>query len=229
MRNIDTRVIDNFLSDKEVETIEKFVMTTIDPVDSYHEGDHPRGKPGEKYLYANYYNFDFYNQDNKIIHDILAPKFAEHFGADLFMQQIHIFNSVNPYNIHTDYDHSNLRANPVDSDPAWTFIIPLDTFDSNTIVFEQESENNIPQDYMDAHPLKQPGKYHITEETRQKYFSHIPMGDFQWFSIEKIFPWTKGSLFAASRKKFHTSDNFLANGLKYKRAIVSWTTLPKQK
>ena len=42
----------------------------------------------------------------------------------------------------------------------------------------------------------------------------------------QIFKWKKGSMFAAPRFRFHTSDNFLANGLTRKQAIVAWTSIP---
>ena len=60
---------------------------------------------------------------NKIVKDILQPKFEAQFGKDLHIQQIHIFDSVDPYNIHSDVD-SGGKFLPGHVH-AWTFIIPL--------------------------------------------------------------------------------------------------------
>lgn len=224
MRKIDTKIIADFISDQEVKILEDYILNNVYKIDSYHEGDHPMGTSGVPFLYAHYFVFDFYDPARKIITDILAPKFAKVFGPELYIQQIHIFNSVNPYSIHTDVD-SGGPINPKAPVPAWTFIIPLDDFDSHTITFNQEQDIKIPEEYIKNNPpMDQPS---IDEETRLKYFSHIPMSMFHWFTVEDIFKWKKGSLFAASRRKFHTSDNFLDRGLKYKRAIVAWTSLPE--
>jgi hypothetical protein len=96
--------------------------------------------------------------------------------------------------------------------------------DSHTIVFNEQDEVKVPEAYFKkTTPFD---KHTINQETYQKYFSHVPYDSFRWLSIEDIFKWEKGSLFAASRFKFHTSDNFLANGVKNKRAIIAWTSVP---
>ena len=66
----------------------------------------------------------------------------------------------------------------------------------------------------------------IDQATVDKYFSHISREFLDYLTIQAVFPWVKGTLFASSRQRFHTSDNFLANGLTYKRAILAWTAMP---
>ena len=64
----------------------------------------------------------------------------------------------------------------------------------------------------------------IDAATKLKYFSHVPGNDpLDWLTIEDIFKWKKGAMFAADRFKFHTSDNFIANGVASKRALIAWT------
>ena len=78
-------------------------------------------------------------------------------------------------------------------------------------------------DYIKKMPHYNPPR--IDAETYRKYFSHIPADVFNWLTIEDIFKWKKGSMFAAARFKFHTSDNFLANGIPSKRALIAWTRI----
>lgn len=217
--NIDTRTIDNFLSDEEIKTAEDFIMTTCTPWENWNPADNKEGKV----MSGHYYVFDYYDVKNKIIKDILQPKFDKEFGSDIYIQQIHIFDSYDPYKIHSDVD-SGGNIVPTAPNPAWTLIIPLFDVDSNTIVFNEQDPVKSPEHYM--RKTKSLGKHSIDFDTYKKYFSHVPFDYFRWLTIENIFKWKKGSCFAASRYKFHTSDNFLANGVTNKRAIIAWTSLP---
>lgn len=215
---IDTRTIHNFLNDSEINTIENLILSTIEPWENWN--DRPNGS---KVMSGHYYVFQYYDIKYKIIKDILQPKFDKEFGSDLYIQQIHIFDSYDPYTIHSDVNSGGeivLEA-PV---PAWTFIIPLSTVESHTIVFNEQSEIKNPWDYFQkTKPFETPS---IDLDTYNKYFSHVQYESFNWLTIEDIFEWNKGDLFAASRYKFHTSDNFLANGVKNKKALIAWTSLP---
>lgn len=216
---IDTRTIKNFLDDREIEILENFIMTTTEPWENWNPSDSPEGKV----LSGTYHVFDYYDQKNQLVKDILQPKFEKEFGKDLVIQQIHIFDSIDPYKIHSDVDSGGETLSHAPN-AAWTFIIPLFDVNSHTIVFKEECEIKEPQYYIER---TDPYESHtITYETWKQYFSHTPYDWFRWLTIEDIFKWEKGSLFAASRYKFHTSDNFLANGVESKRAIIAWTSLP---
>jgi hypothetical protein len=214
--NINTFTVEKFLDDTEIDTIENHVMKS----DLVHLNYNPSVQGGEVFS-GTYYLFDYYDVKNKIVSDILQPKLNKFFPSNLHIQQIHIFDSVDPYNIHSDVDSAGTL--PVGHSYAWTLIIPLFDVNSHTIVFNEGSETKVPQDYMDlTDPYPAPT---IDYETYQKYFSHAPYSYFRWLSIEDIFQWKKGSLFAANRFKFHTSDNFLVNNVKSKRALIAWTSL----
>ena len=211
---IDTRTVDNFLSSEELATIEEMVMK-IAPHENFNIT--PQGSQVKS---GDYYVFDYYDPAFQTIKHILDPKLSAEFGPNLFMEQIHIFDCVDPYRVHSDIA-SGGKKSPVHTDPAWTLIIPLDTYDSHTIVFQEGSIIKEPQEYTkDVPPYANPT---IDAATRQQYFSHIPGNVFDWLTIEDIFKWKKGSMFAAARFKFHTSDNFLANGIPGKRALIAWT------
>jgi hypothetical protein len=206
---IDTRIIDNFLSDDEINIIDSYIT------------DHAQHDVFPDSVYS---AFDFYSSQNQQIIDILAPKFAHEFGPILHIQQIHRLESNIPYGIHTDVDSGWEPLPASAATPAWTFIIPLATYNSHTIVFDQQSDIKNVGTYVDNNPpLPTPT---IDDATYQRYFTHEKRHILNWFSIEQLFPWTKGSLFAANRRKFHSSDNYKSNGLENKRAIVAWTSVP---
>ena len=215
---IDTRTVDNFLSSEELATIEEMVMK-IAPHENFNIT--PQGSQVKS---GDYYVFDYYDPAFQTIKHILDPKLSAEFGPNLFMEQIHIFDCVDPYRIHSDVA-SGWKKSPEPTVPAWTLIIPLDTYDSHTIVFREGSVIKEPQEYTkEVPPYANPT---IDTATRQQYFSHIPGNVFDWLTIEDIFKWKKGSMFAAARFKFHTSDNFLANGIPGKRALIAWTRVPE--
>jgi len=217
--NIDTRTISNFLSDSEIELIENYVMSNFKPWENWNLLN-----TGQKVMSGHYYCFDYYDKNHNCIYNLLQSKFTKEFGTELYIQQIHIFDAFDPYSVHSDVD-SGGRILPHAPVPAWTFIIPLFDVNSHTIVFNQESEIKDPEVYFKDN--KRSDAMLISNEEYDKYFTHIPHSYFHWLTIEDIFQWKKGSLFAASRYKFHTSDNFLANGVKNKSALIAWTSLPE--
>lgn len=217
--NIDTRIVENFLNDNELDILEKHFLET----DDIHENYNPHGKNNELIFSGTYYIIRYYEDKNKIVRDILQPKLEKEFGSNLKIQQIHIFDCFDPYNVHSDIDSGGPLL-PEAPNPAWTLIIPLFDVDSHTITFNEGSQVKQPQNYIDDNPPH--GVPSIDTDTHKKYFSHVPYHWFNWLTVDKIFPWKRGSLFAADRYKFHTSDNFLANGVKNKRAIIAWTSLP---
>ncbi len=229
MTIIDTRTIENFLSNTEIAEIENMHsqgMTTL-LIDNLK-------KPPVEGLdrTANYWHFDFYckyNPSGKRIQEILLPKLQQSFHKDIYIDDCHILESYYPYEMHTDaVDNGKdytMQAQP-GYKSAWTFIIPLDNYNSNTIIFDQEAPYfKIPGHWIEE--TNPPVLNAIDKETYNKYLSHaVNPYECQYFSIEEIFPWKKGWLSATSRGKFHCSDYFLGNGITEKRAIVMWTTIP---
>jgi hypothetical protein len=171
-------------------------------------------------------------RDNNYVLDsakeIFEMKMEQHFGSELFINQAHVLTSYIPYNIHTDARGG--FGVPSDTyQAAWTFIIPLDTYDSSTILFEQEADEG--EENWDDEDLIEKYGWQLHDEDPilfENYLKGIePLERTRTYSVESIFKWKKGTMFAASRKKFHTSDNFLLRGITEKRAIVMWTTIPK--
>ncbi len=216
--DIDTKIIPQFLSDEELDILENHFLKTEDIHQNYNPGNF-----GGEVFSGTYYIIRYYEEKNKIVRDILQDKLEQFLHCHLKIQQIHIFDCFDPYNVHSDID-SGGPILPDAPQHAWTLIIPLHDVNSHTVVFKEGSKIKQPIYYFeDAVPYLD---MTIDTETYNKYFSHIPEHYFKYLTIESIFSWKRGSLFAADRHKFHTSDNFIANGVKNKRAIIAWTSLP---
>ena len=217
---IALKEIDNFLTADEVTFVRDRILNTIpgDPNYSLVAG------PDVPMVHsANYHIFNPADSNYQDVMAILMPKFQEHFHPELFIQQIHILDSIDPYRVHSDVESGYLQSS-TPTTHAWTFIIPLEDYNSHTIVFNEGSETKDVGEYTKT---TQPYDYTtVDDETYRKYFTHIPRSLLQWLTVDQVFKWKKGAMFAAPRFRFHTSDNFLANGLTRKQAIVAWTSIP---
>jgi hypothetical protein len=216
--NFESRIIPSFLSAEEIAVIEQCVEQHRTP-ETTHYDTHASGHN------AVIYSIFFWLREHRVIADILEPRLQKYFGNNISLDTAHILNAYVPYGIHTDVMSADFDPNS-DKTAAWTFIIPLDNYDSNTVVFEQHHETIKTLDvWVDQ---MQPEPHPIDDVFHQQYLTHVDRLDLQWLTPEAVFPWRQGDLFAADRRKFHTSDNFPARGLECKRAIVIWSTVPKQ-
>jgi len=214
----DSKVIPGFLSDQELALIEQVVEDHRDDTNTHYDTTHSSGHN------AVTYNIRLNHPWYRDIANILIPKLQQHFGQDIGLDTAHILNAYVPYGIHTDVMSAGFDPNGNRS-AAWTFIIPLDNYDSNTLVFEQQHDTIKTLSHWIAETGAEP--HDIDDELHQRYLTHVDRLDLRYLDVEDIFPWRKGSLFAASRRKFHTSDDFPARGLRVKRAIVIWSTVSK--
>ena len=222
MTIFDNRLIENFLSNDEIETILSNTTEHLTEERCYKGFD----QFGE--VTRESWNIFPYHHDYKSTHDILVPKLLNEFGNNLVLNSTHILNSYHePYNVHNDVDSANYQNYKDNKNliPAWTFIIPLYTVDSNTITFA-ESDNSI-KTIDECIEKRNPPKHgiQIDEEIYNNYLSHTCPWIYDYITVEKIFPWTKGTIYASDRRKFHTSDNYPARGVKKKQAIIMWTSI----
>lgn len=218
--DIDTRIIKDFISESEISEIESIVERESTGM-VYNDYNHPEG-----HHVSDTWSFQLETKAFERVNEILRPKINENFGSDLIVNQSHILHSFYPYGVHTDVLAGGFDlTGPYE--PAWTLLIPLDNFDSHTILFEEECvELKEVQQWVEKYNI-QP-KYNISDEQYQKYFTHHYKPHLDYLTIEEIFPWqgNKGTCFAASRKKFHCSDNYL-DKTTTKRAIIMWTSFEK--
>lgn len=138
----------------------------------------------------------------------------------------HILNAFKPYGIHTDsydeFESSYTHSLPENLKFGWTFLIPLSDYNTNTIVFNEGSDNMKVSTNWIQRENREPLNT-ISDEEIQKYLTHQPKDIIQYFSIETIFPWKKGDLLAMPRRSFHCSDNFTKKGIFEKRALIGWS------
>lgn len=166
--------------------------------------------------------FSFESETFNDVRAILRSKIDRHFGTHVSFGGSHILKSYVPYRAHTDAVYGEYGIDDKNYG-AWTLIIPLDDYDSNTILFNEHSFETkyVPEYIKGKDPI-----YKINFDTRKKYLSHETPNNLNHFSIETIFPWKKNTCFAMSRYKFHGSDNFPINNLSFKRAVILWTFCP---
>lgn len=216
--NFESRIIPNFLSDQEIETIERVVEQHRTDETTFVDGSQQSRHNAETH------SFFLWMPKYQEIIDILVPKIKNNFGENIQLPTAHILNAYEPYGIHTDVMSGGF--DPAGPDiAAWTFIIPLRDYDSHTIVFEQQHETIKTLDRWVAEVKPKP--HDIDDNFYQRYLTHTDRLDQRWLAPECVFAWRKGDLFAANRRKFHVSDNFPANNIKCKRAIVIWSTVPR--
>ena len=67
-------------------------------------------------------------------------------------------------------------------------------------------------------------KMAVSGEVYHRDFRGLAAKDILYhLTVDAVFEWKKGSLFAADRFKYHSSCNYINQGVTYKKAIVCWT------
>jgi len=210
--NIETITIPNFISEKEIVIIEEISK-------SYLESKFPDYDYGT--LLKAWYEY-FTPAGNQEILKILLPKLQKYLHHDIIINDLHILTSYYPYIIHSDV-LSGVDQNFDNALPAWTIIIPLNNYNSKTIIFNEESPTTKdPYVWL----VDKTPKDNKNKEFFKEYLDHNSIKLADYLTVHEIFDWRKGYLNATSRSKFHSSDNFRKNGIEEKRAIVMWSTLP---
>lgn len=149
--------------------------------------------------------------------NILTPKLENLLQKKLIVPNAHILEARIPYLIHSDILHENQGHVP-----EYTMLIPLDTYDSITVCFNEWSDTSndfeiFKQNYTGEKRLRMDPRFCANR------LSHLHPKDLAYLTLHDTFAWNKGSVFAMDRRYFHCSDNFLKKGLSQKRAIVLWT------
>lgn len=205
---------DNFLDNNLLDSIAQTVLSANNIYQDYQS---------DKQLHSHYYTWKFYNPNFRNIHDSLLPLFQEHSKLKLIVDHSHILDSCIPYKVHTDYyQHGAISK----LNPAYTIIVPLETCPTHTIAFNQSSKIKGFVEYCQTENPEIISKdLRISKETRQQYLSHVSDNLLDYLTIKEIFAWKKGSAYFCDRKYFHCSDNYIAQGLTNKRALVFWTSV----
>lgn len=109
-----------------------------------------------------------------------------------------------PWDIHSDYYIKHCSEGNL---PYYNFLIPLDDFESRTIIFDQYTTND--PNFNEYKKTHQPVENHPDQEFWDNNLSMCWAHDRQYVSIKKILPWQRtGQLVGFPSKYFHSSDNF---------------------
>ena len=127
-----------------------------------------------------------------------------------------------PTGPHTD---TNISDEDLVSDPkkfARTFIIPLETQETNTITFNEKMPHGTSGNGMYQFISDLPVLNSLSPELIQEHFGNMEVDSWvKKLSIETIFPWIAGDVLALARSRIHTGDNHL--GKAQKKGIIVWT------
>lgn len=201
-----TEIIKNFLSPDQLDTINQLISI-------YDSSDDTVEAPIGRYMGVSSKVNDIINKlVDKLPNEVLFVK---------------VLDATIPGGPHADTTLPNpLPANFVIPNAARTFIIPLHTCNSHTIVFHQELPLQVDTvEYITNSMEYLPDGKHISDEDYEKYVPHI---NIQWrrkLSIETVFPWIAGDVLIFDRNKIHCSDDYLKNGLTGKRGFVIWSEI----
>jgi hypothetical protein len=201
-----TEIIRNFLSPAQLDTVNELIAT-------YDSSNDTVEAPIGRYIGVSSEVNDIINKlVDKLPNEVLFVK---------------VLDAIIPGGPHADTALPNpLPANFVIPNAARTFIIPLHTCNSHTILFHQVLPLQVDTiEYITNSMGYLPEDTHITDVEYEKYLSHI---NAQWrkkLSIETIFPWIAGDMLIFDRNKIHCSDNYLKNDLTGKRGFVIWSEI----
>ncbi len=161
--------------------------------------------------------------------EIIGDRLQSTLGARPVLGSCWVLDEHYPLGLHTDSFQSAVGPN---EDLYYTIIIPIDDFETCTVLTNQycevPSHAQTQEVYLKEYLKNQkplPKDQRITDEFWKQNLSHSGELNRPFFSLEQTFRWAKGSLLAFDRRKWHASDNFLKNGLDKKVAIVSFTSV----
>lgn len=140
---------------------------------------------------------------------------------------IKILEATIPGGPHSDTSLPNPLSNDfVIPNFARTFIIPHETVDTNTILFNEVLPTGVDNiNYINNMPPIIDIEKIISKDTYTKYLSHCSEQWIDKFSIDTIFPWVAGDMLVFDRRKIHCSDNYVSHGLKNKKGFVIWSEI----
>lgn len=165
--------------------------------------------PGELISIQSWHQWD----DNDALGKMLSDRMRRALGNDIVVvetnyQQLHL-----PWDIHADLDRE-LKGRA----PWYTFIIPLEDYDSRTIIFDQISPG-----YNDFYKFKQQNSkvaHPVGIDFWNSNLSHCWDEDREYLSLKYISrDWKAGDALFLKRQLMHSSDDFHVRGIKVKKFL----------
>jgi|688.fasta_scaffold84162_2 hypothetical protein len=221
MKILPTKIVENFFSDDELMYVKSLPFLFSELNHATYDEDNFKYKPWNGTVVRRYLAFNDDPQYSKV-NQILEGAVKKHFGENIIIGAKHILTAFYPYLSHTDavYGEYGIDENHYG---AYTFVIPLDTFQSSTIVYNEYSDKTkmVSQYKQDKEPIDS-----IDDAFYEKYLTHEARENMRYLSVEKVFNWKQNNCLAMSRYKFHGSDDFYGHGVQYKQAMIMWTYAP---
>lgn len=214
MKLLESLIISDLFTESDIDFLSKKIVSVGEPRANISDGSDQR-------YYDQTINtrWDYYDPDNRDLRDLLDEKFRSALGRDLKIGSSHLLDSKIPYHIHADVKH-----NDRDQIPEYTIVIPLGTYDSSTIVFDQWIEDS--NDFEDYKITNTPfDRLQIDPRFCADNLSHIHPRDLFYLTLQSVFSWKAGDMFVMDRRRFHCSSNFIRKGISSKQGIIIWTHL----
>lgn len=124
-----------------------------------------------------------------------------------------ILHAVSPYEVHSDYTKTEDTVSG--TVPNIAVLIPLETKNTHTIVFEQESHDN--------NLIKLPDvPDYVSNQFWDTHLTHCKPVLQKKLSLHSCIKWERGVPITWHRSQLHCSDNFL-NSMENKKALVLFT------
>jgi hypothetical protein len=221
---LPTIKIENLFDSEEIDYLNRLILNVgafdID------DGIYSESDTSSQHM-ANYIYWDYHKCSD--IESILTPKLEKNLNLKMLVQDSHILESRSPYKIHTNFIQPDSGSSNFQGyDPAYIVIIPLDTYDSMTVCFNEWLE-----DSNDFEIFKNNCQGEQTLKMDPRFcaarLSHLHPRDLAYLTLQDTFSWTKGSMFAIDRRYIHCSDNFPKRKINQKRAIVLFTVNSNEK
>lgn len=151
------------------------------------------------------------------IQKLVLEPLNRYFQRRLYLDHGMLLNSKQPFGIHTDY-------NKGDTNPDMAILVPLHPTDldktyTSTVVFNEECLDSF-EEYAKINESKTPNCIDL----RTSLLSHESEENLSKVSLYDIYNWHHGSAIYWNRKLLHSSDNYLANDLEGKTALILFTT-----
>lgn len=218
MKVLPTRVIKNFFRHEDLQYIKSLPFLLSELNHATYTDPNMEFRPYHGKVVRRYLAFDDDPSYSKVMH-ILREAVEKNFGSHIKIGNCHILTAFYPYATHTDAVFGEYGIDEKHYG-AYTLIIPLGTFESSTIVFNETSDKTkvIEVWKQDKEIIDK-----IPDDFYEKYLTHDARENMRYLSVEKVFDWKENQCLAMSRYKFHGSDDFYGHGVPYKQAVIMWT------
>jgi len=212
---LPTKVFHNFLSDDTLFSIRDAVDRLGTTIDFVHTWEGP--KQGQLISSKNTLDTSAYPEVVEQLTSLLPGSLHQ----DIIAHSLFHLKSFVPYEIHSDWGWIKCSD---DERPFYVFVIPLHSVNAKTIILDQTHQGLHFVDYKKTNsPL--PADQHVSDSDFQQYFNHCWPQEQPYISIQTKFDWVQGSAVMFDARYLHLSDNYAANGVVEKHALVLMTKI----